>query len=151
MSRDLLHFQSAMDKSPLEGTNFTKNFSWKEMQCQCGCGRSDMDRDFMDLLQQLRDRVGPLSITSGFRCKAHNQAVSSTGSTGPHTTGKASDVKCSGELASKVNIEASRLGFTGFGFSQRGKHSNRYIHLDTLKNDETKGPRPTVWSYNVED
>ena len=147
MFGDKLHFQIAMEKSPLEGTNFTKNFSWKEMQCKCGCGKADMEKDFMDLLQQLRDKVGPLSISSGFRCEAYNKVVSSTGSNGPHTTGKAADILCSGGMANRVFGEAYSLGFSGFGFSQNGNHNERFIHLDTLQAGQTKGPRPWTWTY----
>ena len=144
---DKLHFETAMEKSPLMLTNLTKNFSWKEMQCKCGCGKADMDDDFMDLLQRLRDHVGPLKISSGFRCEEYNKLVSSTGSNGPHTTGKAADIFCSGELANRVFGEAYPLGFTGFGFSQKGNHNERFIHLDTLQNTETKGSRPWSWTY----
>ena len=147
MFGDKLHFENAMIESPLEGTNFTKNFSWEEMKCKCGCGKANMEMNFMDLLQQLRDKVGLLKISSGFRCEEYNKLVSSTGSDGPHTSGKAADILCSGQLAIRVFGEAYSLGFTGFGFSQKGNHNERFVHLDTLLAGQTKGPRPWPWTY----
>jgi zinc D-Ala-D-Ala carboxypeptidase len=101
----------------------------------------------MDKLQQLREAVGfPLPISSGYRCPDHNAKVSSTGKTGPHTTGKAADPRMSGEKAFKVMAEACQLGFTGIGLSQKGAHESRFVHVDTLENGPGC-PRPTVWSY----
>lgn len=123
----------------------TPNFTPKEMRCKCGCGRSDMDHAFMLKLQAVRDVVGPLSVSSGYRCPEYNQRVSSSGLDGPHTTGKAVDVRCSGEQAHEVLLQAMFRYFTGIGVSQKGDHGSRFIHLDTITPDE--GPRPNVWSY----
>ena len=121
----------------------TPNFSFDEMKCKCGCGKADMDRDFMMDLQALREAVGPLKVSSAYRCPEHNQNVSSTGPDGPHTTGKAADILCSGSHAHEVLMSACFFDFGGIGVQQRGAHSSRFIHLDTL----TEGPRPNVWSY----
>lgn len=103
-----------------------------------------MDMEFMNRLQSLRELCNfPLSISSGFRCLKHNAEVSSTGDSGPHTTGMAVDILISGEKAHQLLKNALRLGFTGIGISQKGEHGKRYIHVDTVKN----GPRPMVWSY----
>ena len=127
-------------------TQITKNFSVSEMKCKCGCDRCDMDEVFMEKLQLLRDKVGPLKISSAFRCPAHNQAESSSGPNGPHTTGKAADIACSGEKARTVHGEAYILGFKGLGVSQKGAHGGRFIHIDDV---DTQGdrPRPWEWSY----
>ena len=53
------------------------NFSVNEMACRCGCGTSEMDPEFMRMLQELRDQMqGPLLVSSGRRCDHHNDAVS---------------------------------------------------------------------------
>ena len=52
------------------------NFSRSEMACRCGCGHDEMDQEFMRMLQSLRDEIGPMPVTSGFRCDAHNNDVS---------------------------------------------------------------------------
>lgn len=120
----------------------TKHFSKKELQCKCGCGVAKMDEHFMELIEMLRFSVGlPLTPTSAYRCLKHNTNI---GSKSPvHTMGLAMDIQCSGDLAHRVLTEAMPLGFTGVGISQRGNHSDRFIHLDSY-NDEL---RPWVWSY----
>lgn len=118
------------------------NFSEDEFRCKCGCGRADMDMEFMDTLQTLRSILGkPLPITSGFRCGVYNAQVSSTGSQGPHTTGKAADISMRGKDAHRMLRVAVGM-FTGVGISQKG--GARFIHLDTLPEGLT---RPWVWSY----
>jgi uncharacterized protein YcbK (DUF882 family) len=123
-----------------------KYFSAKELACQCGCGRGeeDMDEEFMHKVVELREACSfPLSVSSGFRCPDHNNNVSSTGLAGPHTTGKALDVKVVGDKAHKVLEAMFELGFPGVGVSQKGNHRTRFIHLDGLSGNG----RPWVWSY----
>ena len=123
----------------------TRNFTTDEMACSC-CGKSDMDEEFMKILQSVRDEMQrPLKITSGFRCENHNQKVSTTGKTGPHTYAKAADILISGADAMRLFAIAQKHGVSGVGMSQKGNHSKRFIHLDILSPDE--GPRPTVWTY----
>ena len=123
----------------------TKNFTTDEMACSC-CGESDMDDEFMRILQSIRDEMQrPLKITSGFRCEEHNQRVSTTGKKGPHTFAKAADILISGADAMRLFTIAQKHGVSGVGMSQRGVHAKRFVHLDILSPDE--GPRPTVWTY----
>jgi uncharacterized protein YcbK (DUF882 family) len=121
----------------------TPSFTVAEMRCHCGCGKADMDHAFMLKLQAVRDVVGPLVVSSGYRCPEHNAAVSSTGLNGPHVTGQAVDVRCYGKKAHEVLMSACFFDFTGIGVQQEGAHGSRFIHLDTL----TGGPRPNVWTY----
>jgi len=121
------------------------NFTRAEFECRCGCGRADMSTPFMKVLQSFRDDCGfPFTISSGYRCPDHNKAVSSTGHTGPHTTGKACDIRISGERAYELLQKAMAKGFSGVGVNQRGAHSGRFIHLDMLSSPH---PRPRVWGY----
>ena len=128
----------------------TKNFSVAEVQCSCGCGAADMDPDFMKILQNIRDEMKrPLKISSGVRCAKRNAEVSSTGSNGPHVPRKngtaAADILIAGADALRLVDIARKHGVSGVGISQRGLHSKRFIHCDTI-NDSTH-PRPTMWSY----
>ena len=41
----------------------TPNFSRAEMSCRCGCGLDHMDEQFMKMLQQLRNQLGPLPVS----------------------------------------------------------------------------------------
>jgi zinc D-Ala-D-Ala carboxypeptidase len=122
------------------------NFSRSEFECQCGCGRADMDPEFMHTVQGLRIAVGhSLRVTSGYRCPKHNNNVSSTGLDGPHTTGKAVDFGINRTQAYWLMVHALGAGITGLGFNQKG--GKRFLHLDTLTEDEGHFPRPTIWSY----
>ena len=122
------------------------HFSHDELKCKCGCNTAAMDDGFMQKLEKLRVAFGkPMRVTSGYRCPAHNKAVSKTGATGPHTTGMAVDIQISGADAFKLITIAAYFGITGIGVKQNGPHSKRFVHLDALTG---KGkPRPTIWSY----
>ena len=54
------------------------NFTPDEVKCS-HCGELKITSDIMDLLQHARNDLGPLSITSGYRCSEHNNNISSTG------------------------------------------------------------------------
>ena len=60
--------------------------------CKCGCEACEMDDEFMDELQYIRELLQfPFIISSGYRCYEHNQKVSRR-SMGDHTIGKAVDI-----------------------------------------------------------
>ena len=100
----------------------------------------------MDLLQRIRNELErPMKISSGFRCPTHNVAVSKSGPQGPHTTGCAVDVSCSGPTAFHLERIAFAVGITGLGRKQKGAHEKRFIHLDRLEGVQRL--RPRVWSY----
>jgi len=124
----------------------TKNFTTDEFKCHCGCGKSDMEPEFMKILQSIRNEINrPLRITSGYRCESHNNKISTTGKTGPHTQAKAADILISGADAMRLFTIAQKHGISGIGLSQKGPHNARFCHIDSLTPDE--GPRPTVWTY----
>ncbi len=117
------------------------NFSESEMRCKCGCGRADMDPDFMALLQGARDAYRrPMVVNSGFRCPEYDKAV---GGAGAHPTGRAADISVTGEDTHSLLTVALVLGMRGIGLKQHGPHKWRFMHLDDLD-----GPtRPWVWTY----
>jgi len=127
-------------------TQLTKNFSEDEVKCKCGKCEGLPSGEKLAIfmaelrwLQQVREEYGkPMHLSSGYRCPAHNSKVSSTGITGPHTTG-AFDVKVSGAEAVKFLEAAIKCGVKGLGFSQKGPHSSRFIHVDRI------GQR--MWTY----
>ena len=128
----------------------TKNFSSAEMMCSCGCGEDAMDPDFMSILENISEDMNrPLRVSSGVRCAKHNSKVSSTGKDGPHVPRKngtaASDILIAGADALRLIDIARKHGVSGVGISQRGTHSKRFIHLDTIS--DSHHPRPTMWSY----
>lgn len=119
-------------------------FALEEFAC-AHCGANLIAHDFVDRLDELRHEVGfPLPVTSGYRCPTHNAAVSTTGLSGPHTTGRATDLGVRGELALRVVQTALTRGFTGIGLNQKGEA--RFVHLDDLPNAPGQ-PRPHCWTY----
>ena len=117
----------------------TPNFSRAEMSCRCGCGLDHMDEQFMKMLQQLRNQLGPLPVTSGVRCEKHNHKSGGYPKSA-HLQSKGADIRIFGPRALQLVEEARRLGFSGIGISQKGDKSSRFIHLDIL-------PRTALWSY----
>jgi len=94
----------------------TRNFSISEMACLCGCGLYEMDEEFMRMLQELRNQMqGPLRVSSGRRCDAHNWRVSTAlnKQNSIHTKVQAADILVSGESAMLLFEKARKLGFYG--------------------------------------
>ena len=130
--------------------NLYRFFPAWELACKCakcGRGQDDMDPEFMARLIGLRQAFGwALPVSSAFRCPDHNANVSATGRTGPHTTGRAVDIRIHGAAAYKLVELAYRFGITGIGVGQKGPHDSRIIHLDDL-GPSPAGPRPWIWTY----
>jgi len=54
----------------------SKHFSDKELACRCGCGKNEVEPEFLEVLEALRLIYNkPMKVTSGFRCRAHNDRV----------------------------------------------------------------------------
>ena len=123
--------------------NSTRNFSNEELSCSC-CGDNLMEASFLHKLQSVRDAfASPMHVSSAYRCPEYNDRVSSTGESGPHTTGRAVDIFVSGQDALRFVTIAIENGMTGIGISQKGDYASRFVHMDDL----TDGVRPHMWSY----
>ena len=116
------------------------NFTPDEMKCQ-HCGELKVDAGLMNLLQKARDIIGPLSINSAYRCSEHNSSISKTGPTGPHTTGKACDIKVSDSKHRKTLITYFAPIVSGLGISKS------FIHIDLLTEEDGFEQRPNSWVY----
>ena len=123
------------------------NFKFEEFSCSHS-GACMMNPEFMDKLQDLRDEMGPLHITSGYRSLTHPNEIKKD-RPGAHTHGRACDIAMYGEPAYSIVGRAENHGFTGFGIQQRSDvpHHKRFIHLDDLEDDIFHGERPWIWSY----
>ena len=93
----------------------------------------------MKMLQQLRDKLGALPITSGVRCEKHNKDSGGYPKSA-HLQSMGADIRIYGPRALALVDHARRVGFSGIGIAQKGVHKYRFIHLDTL-------PRTAIWSY----
>ena len=58
----------------------SKHFSQSEFECKCGCGcEVIVSHELLDLLKNMRYALGEgILVTSGARCKKHNDAVGGT-------------------------------------------------------------------------
>lgn len=122
------------------------HFAPAEWACK-GTGRISVETAFMDRLEQLRMAFGkPLAVNSGYRSPEHNVVVSQSGKDGPHTTGRAVDIRIYGKDALDLVVLAYGAGFTGIGLQQHGAPERRYVHLDDL-DGTVRQPRPWIWSY----
>ena len=121
----------------------TPNFSTAEMACHC-CHKSDMDEEFMRVLQSIRDEIQrPLKVTSGYRCDKHPIEAGKI-KPGSHNTGSACDVQCTGRDAyDLLKLFCADDRVKGIGVNQSGRHHKRYLHVDVI----TNSPRPNLWSY----
>ena len=118
-----------------------KNFELNEFKCKCGCDEVKINSDMLDLIQEARDELGPLSISSAFRCSSHNSSVSSTGESGPHTTGHALDITVKDSQHRKQLIDWFATKVTGLGIAKS------FIHIDNLTSDNGFDMRPNAWKY----
>lgn len=114
------------------------NFSESEFKCRCGCGRVDMNRFFMQKLQDVRTITQePIIISSGYRCHEHNNAVGGEPN-GAHTKGLAADIEVTGSrMRYKLLKDLIKIGFHRIGI---GKD---FIHVDS---DDSRDQR-VVWTY----
>jgi uncharacterized protein YcbK (DUF882 family) len=132
-------FARFWEKNMIENWDRYPNFSRKEFACS-HCGECDMDSEFMDALQELRNQFGPMTPSSGYRCAEH-RVEKRKAKPGTHNTGKAVDISVSRADAVRLLRLALMDGrFTGFGIQQKG--AKRFIHLDS-----TTTNRPMIWSY----
>ena len=116
------------------------NFKPDEFRCS-HCGALEVHEDLLDLLQEAREVLGPLSITSGYRCPEHNNKISSTGLSGPHTTGKAIDISVRDSQHRKQLIDYFAPEVTGLGIAKS------FIHIDILFEEDGFPGRPNSWVY----
>lgn len=98
------------------------NFHLNEFRCS-HCGRALAHPSLIDVLQSIRDEVGPMGKYSSFRCREHPiEAAKST--PGQHESGRAWDP--SPNFAVSV---AEQHGAVGIGYA--AADSKRCTHLDT--------------------
>lgn len=114
--------------------DISSHFSLSEFACQdnCGFGKNpgDVSPNLIEVLEEMRVFIGPMTITSGCRCKAHNDEIG--GSKGSaHLYGLAADIKCpDSHRAFEIVHEAMWAGLRRIGI-ERG-----CIHVDVSARPE---------------
>lgn len=117
--------------------NLTKHFSRWEFECSCGCENDQVQVEFVECLQRVREKFGPLTINSGCRCEAHNSRVGGSPQSS-HLIGLAADIRCA-DSSSRFNLLQILMeeGFQRIGIGQE------FFHVDM---DNGK-PQPLIWLY----
>jgi uncharacterized protein YcbK (DUF882 family) len=107
------------------------NFALRELRCGCperSCHHTLVHPKLVETLQTLREILArPLVLTSGFRCKTHNERVGGR-LRSFHTQGMAADIACpSYEDLAELAETARRVPAVGAIGSYPAKG---YLHLD---------------------
>ena len=107
--------------------NLSIHFDREEFACKCGCGFDTVDALLLMDLELIRvhfDR--PVIITSGCRCKAHNDSLPNSSTSSQHLLGRAADIVVGGGIPpSLVQEFANQAGFNGIG------HYEGFTHIDS--------------------
>lgn len=95
------------DGSTMNEIKISEHFSLNEFQCR-HCGLVMIHPPLIELLEAIRRaKGGPLIITSGYRCKAHNASVGGAKNS-YHTKGRAADISAQSISERRLIIEAAR-------------------------------------------
>lgn len=117
-----------------------KHFNPSEFSCQCGCGGgySDMDAEFLAMLDDARGLAEvPFRLSSAYRCEKHNEAVGGVEDSA-HTKGRAVDIIArSGFEKWRIICGLKKAGFVRIGINKK------FMHAD---NDPHK-PQHVIWTY----
>lgn len=119
----------------------TPSFKAREFDCPCGeCSSTLISEELLLKLQAIRDQIAaPLHINSGYRCPAHQAALTSEGyetaTPSQHELGCAADIQavCIGGAA--LETIARACGFKAVGVGQT------WIHVDTRSDKDRR------WEY----
>ena len=117
--------------------DLSKNFSRAEFTCRCGCGHDRVQPELINIFQIVRDRFGPIQITSGCRCVRHNLGQGGQPNSA-HLDGWAADIGCTISLSRHILVQ--RLIESGVERIGIGKG---FIHIDK----DPKKIKPSLWTY----
>lgn len=111
--------------------DLSRNFSSSEFACP-HCGEVEIDPLLVATLQRIRDRAGPVVVTSGYRCPVHNEAVGGVKNS-QHLYGKAADIYVQNMsqaalLALVREMAVNEEIYVGYAYAI--KNSKRAVHVD---------------------
>lgn len=108
-----------------EDVQLAKNFHLSEYECPCSsCQFVKVDMDHVAKLQKLRDVIGPIHITSAYRCPKHNAEVGGV-SNSQHLDGIATDIYSDSLNATALAKAADAFDGVGLYVSQS------FVHVDS--------------------
>lgn len=106
------------------------NFTWKELECRCGCGARHISIAALDKLQLMRELWGaPLQINCAARCPTHNARVGGAPLSRHRSTESvaacAFDIHIGDYDKAALIALAERVGFGGIGVNYQ-----TFLHVD---------------------
>lgn len=122
-------------KEALAGIQLSKNFTALEFcNSQDGYAIKVPDIRLFACLQSLRDKVGPIKITSGFRTKEYNAKVKGSANSN-HLLGMALDVQFDFSKYNEQQLKdlAVTCGFSNLGIYYNSAKKVQWLHLDISK------------------
>jgi zinc D-Ala-D-Ala carboxypeptidase len=131
--------------------DLSEHFWWTEFACRCNraaCARIRVDRRLVAGLERLRALAYPrgLTITSGYRCPAHNAAVGGA-TESQHVHGTAADLPPAADAAAVAALQV----FSGIGSQGTTAGPVRHVdvrHVTAATNTTHSSPaHPARWTY----
>lgn len=128
--------------------SINKYFTTGEFSCQCkhsSCIEQKISVDLIERLTYLREaKASPMTITSGFRCKQHQEDIRNSGvstvvaKVSQHELGNAADVKFRAlRIEEWMNDAKQKFSYIGI--------ATNFLHLD-IRPAKVKGEWVT-WKY----
>lgn len=117
-----------------KGSNaiISDNFKVSEFACKgkgC-CSSVKIDQKLVSYAQMIRNHFcKPVTITSAYRCSAHNKAVGGVSGSN-HVKGMAADIKVKDVTPAEVAKYAESIGILGIGLYETPK-DGYFVHIDT--------------------
>ena len=111
------------------GHMLSRHFALGEFASRDGADGVLVDDALLELLEQLRGRLGPLLVTSGYRTVQHNADVGGVRNSA-HTTGHAADIYSMTRSVEDVALAAHYLGAAGVGHYGPKSGSAGFVHVD---------------------
>lgn len=114
------------------------HFEEWEFECPC-CKKADMNASFVKLLDKARTIAGvSFVLTSGYRCKKHNDELPHSSPNSSHMKGLAVDITASDSRTRfKILNALLEVGFTRIGVG------SSFIHVDR----DLSKPQEVIWTY----
>lgn len=95
-------------------SKISKNFNRSEFKCPC-CEMDTVDTELLSILQAIRDKFGPVVITSANRCEDYN-AKKGGAKNSQHLKSRAADIVIRGVEPQEVaDFVAEKYPNTGIG------------------------------------
>lgn len=119
---------------------FADHFRSNEFDCQCSyedCFFTTVSYSLILRLDKLREMLGPIKVTSGYRCQRHQDDLRMSGiktvtKPSTHQRGSAADVKTGRHTGAELEEAARSVGFKAIGVA------TDWIHIDLRNNKERR-------------